>query len=295
MATPIATRLEPRPSARASAGGDGSSARCCSSPPRSTTSIVRCSGSWRPICNGDRLVGLDYGRIVIAFQVSYAVMMLVWGGILDRIGTKVFGDRGGVVVAGRHGDRVAQIGDGLRLRALHARCRRGGQFPGLDQDRRRMVPEERARLRHRHLQLRHQHRCHRRAHHGPVARGGVGLARRVHPHGAIGFVWLAAWWAFYPLGADHPHIQPAERAFIDGADETSTAKVSLGEVLDHRQLWAFALGKMLTDPVWWFYLFWLPKFLASEHGMRHRADSVSDDRLSSRTSDRSSAATSRPR
>ena len=42
----------------------------------------------------------------------------------------------------------------------------------------------------------------------------------------------------------------------------------MGEVLGTRQLWAFALGKMLTDPVWWFYLFWLPKFLASEHGIR---------------------------
>jgi ACS family hexuronate transporter-like MFS transporter len=42
-------------------------------------------------------------------------------------------------------------------------------------------------------------------------------------------------------------------------------------VLGTRQLWAFALGKMLTDPVWWFYLFWLPKFLASEHGIRGTA------------------------
>ena len=42
-------------------------------------------------------------------------------------------------------------------------------------------------------------------------------------------------------------------------------------MLGTRQLWAFALGKMLTDPVWWFYLFWLPKFLATEHGIRGTA------------------------
>jgi len=47
--------------------------------------------------------------------------------------------------------------------------------------------------------------------------------------------------------------------------------VPLIEVLGYRQLWAFALGKMLTDPVWWFYLFWLPKFLAAEHGIRGTA------------------------
>jgi ACS family hexuronate transporter-like MFS transporter len=90
--------------------------------------------------------------------------------------------------------------------------------------------------------------------------------------GAIGFVWLAFWWAFYHPVQTHPHIKPEERAFIrDGIDETATSKVSLGEVLGHRQLWAFALGKMLTDPVWWFYLFWLPKFLATEHNIRGTA------------------------
>jgi ACS family hexuronate transporter-like MFS transporter len=90
--------------------------------------------------------------------------------------------------------------------------------------------------------------------------------------GAIGFVWLAAWWIFYYPVQSHPSLQPAERAYIkDGVEEDSAAKVALTEVLGTRQLWAFALGKMLTDPVWWFYLFWLPKFLASEHGIRGTA------------------------
>src|SRR4030095_3783375 len=64
-------------------------------------------------------------------------------------------------------------------------------------------------------------------------------------------------------------LAPAEREYIrDGAGEPSVAKTPLTAVLGTRQLWAFALGKMLTDPVWWFYLFWLPKFLATEHGIR---------------------------
>jgi MFS transporter, ACS family, hexuronate transporter len=87
--------------------------------------------------------------------------------------------------------------------------------------------------------------------------------------GVIGFVWLAAWLIYYHPVKTHPHIQPTERAFIrDGAEEEIGAKVPLTEVLRYRQLWAFAFGKMLTDPVWWFYLFWLPKFLATEHGIR---------------------------
>jgi MFS transporter, ACS family, hexuronate transporter len=43
------------------------------------------------------------------------------------------------------------------------------------------------------------------------------------------------------------------------------------KLLKYRQLWAFALGKMLTDPVWWFYLFWLPKFLSTNYGINGRA------------------------
>jgi len=90
--------------------------------------------------------------------------------------------------------------------------------------------------------------------------------------GLIGFVWLAAWWALYQTAALHPKLHPAERKYIlDGLEEPITAKVRLGEVLGYRQLWAFALGKLMTDPVWWFYLFWLPKFLASEHGIRGTA------------------------
>ena len=51
----------------------------------------------------------------------------------------------------------------------------------------------------------------------------------------------------------------------------TSAKTPLARVLGTRQLWAFSLGKMLTDPIWWFYLFWLPKFLAAEHGIRGTA------------------------
>jgi ACS family hexuronate transporter-like MFS transporter len=90
--------------------------------------------------------------------------------------------------------------------------------------------------------------------------------------GALGFVWLLFWWPLYYTAKEHPRLHPAERKFIlDGLEEPLTSNVRFADVLGTRQLWAFALGKMLTDPVWWFYLFWLPKFLASEHGIRGTA------------------------
>ena len=90
---------------------------------------------------------LDYGRIVIAFQLSYAVMMLFWGRILDRIGTKL-----GLAIAvawwslAAMGTAFARTRDGLRRRALPARRRRGGQFSRVDQDGRGVVSQERARV-----------------------------------------------------------------------------------------------------------------------------------------------------
>ena len=213
---------------------------------------------------------LDYGRIVIAFQVSYAVMMLVWGGILDRVGTKV---GLGLAVAwwslAGMGTAFARSAFGFGFARFMLGVGEAANFPASIKTVAEWFPKS------------------ERAFATGIFNSGTNIGAVVAPltvpllaaawgwraafimTGAIGFVWLAAWWAFYHPVQTHPHIQPAERAFIkDGADDTVTAKVSLPEVLGHRQLWAFALGKMLTDPVWWFYLFWLPKFLATEHGIR---------------------------
>jgi ACS family hexuronate transporter-like MFS transporter len=90
--------------------------------------------------------------------------------------------------------------------------------------------------------------------------------------GAIGFLWLIAWWTLYRNPDEHPWLSARERLFIrDGAAPESTVKIPLRRLLGYRQLWAIAIGKMMTDPVWWFYLFWLPKFLFSEHGIRGTA------------------------
>ncbi|AJK45946.1 MFS transporter [Burkholderia plantarii] len=87
--------------------------------------------------------------------------------------------------------------------------------------------------------------------------------------GAVGFVWFAAWLVMYRKPARHPRVAPDELAYIN-ADEGAVPderKVGWLSVLRHREAWAFMVGKLLTDPVWWFYLFWLPKWLNEANGI----------------------------
>ncbi len=79
--------------------------------------------------------------------------------------------------------------------------------------------------------------------------------------GALGFVWLAVWLVVYRTPGDHPRISAAELAHIRGDPAEPEAKVSWRQLLGHRQTWAFAAGKFMTDPIWWLYLFWVPDFL----------------------------------
>lgn len=85
--------------------------------------------------------------------------------------------------------------------------------------------------------------------------------------GAVGFLWVAAWLYFYYLPANHPRVTPEERELILGVQPKAvTPKVPWVSLLKFRQTWGLLLGRFLSDPVWWFYLFWLPKFLQDKRG-----------------------------
>jgi ACS family hexuronate transporter-like MFS transporter len=86
--------------------------------------------------------------------------------------------------------------------------------------------------------------------------------------GALGFVWLAFWLALYRSPEQHPKVSPAELAHIRSDPEEPTTAIPWLSLLAHRQTWAFFLGKFLTDPIWWFYLYWLPKFLDANFGVK---------------------------
>jgi ACS family hexuronate transporter-like MFS transporter len=86
--------------------------------------------------------------------------------------------------------------------------------------------------------------------------------------GALGFLWLIAWLIVYQPPEKHPRVGAAELAHIQSDPSEPAFAVSWLQLLKYRQTWAFAIGKFMTDPIWWFYLYWLPKFLDARYGIK---------------------------
>lgn len=82
--------------------------------------------------------------------------------------------------------------------------------------------------------------------------------------GAIGFVWLVAWLLFFRQPAQHPGVNVAELKYIEADREPQVASAKMSQVIGLRQTWGFSLAKFFSDPVWRFYLYWLPLYLRDE-------------------------------
>jgi ACS family hexuronate transporter-like MFS transporter len=88
--------------------------------------------------------------------------------------------------------------------------------------------------------------------------------------GAIGFIWMIFWLAFFDTPDKQKRLSAEELAYIRSdapAAAATGAKLSWMQLLGYRQTWSFVAGKFLTDGVWWFFLFWLPKYLSAQYGM----------------------------
>lgn len=85
--------------------------------------------------------------------------------------------------------------------------------------------------------------------------------------GVLGFIWLGFWLVFYRKPEDHPTLSKRELEYIQSDPPEPTVKIPWRNLIPHRQTWAFAIGKFLTDPIWWVYLFWLPDFMKKQHGL----------------------------
>ena len=92
--------------------------------------------------------------------------------------------------------------------------------------------------------------------------------------GIFGFVWLFLWFIYYEVPQRQKRLSKSEYDYIHsdvdekGDTEISGPKISWWNLLGYKQTWSFSIGKFLTDPVWWFYLFWLPDFLKSQYGLK---------------------------
>jgi len=85
--------------------------------------------------------------------------------------------------------------------------------------------------------------------------------------GALGFLWLVAWWLMYDEPEDHPRLGPQELAYIRSDPIEPPVQVPWFSLLAYRQVWAFVVGMALSSPIWWFYLYWAPGFFHDRLGV----------------------------
>ena len=85
--------------------------------------------------------------------------------------------------------------------------------------------------------------------------------------GALGFIWLIIWMALYRKPAQHSRCTEEERRYIQSDAAPPAEKIPWARLVGYRQTWTFAAGKFLTDPIWWFYLFWIPDYMQRQHGL----------------------------
>lgn len=92
--------------------------------------------------------------------------------------------------------------------------------------------------------------------------------------GALGFIWMGFWIFIYKKPEEHPKVNALELEYIQQDDHVSTTekviqtkKISFGQAFRYKQTWAFAVGKFMTDGVWWFFLFWTPAYLSSVYNL----------------------------
>lgn len=85
--------------------------------------------------------------------------------------------------------------------------------------------------------------------------------------GLLGFLWVIWWWMMYRAPEQHPRLSKAEFDHIRSDPPEAVSAIPWSRLFPHRQTWAFAFGKFLTDPIWWLYLFWIPDFLNRNHNL----------------------------
>jgi MFS transporter, ACS family, hexuronate transporter len=216
----------------------------------------------------------DYANIVIAFQLAYALGMLGVGWFIDKIGTKL-GYAASLIVWS-----FAAIGHALAGNTAGFMVARGflgvseaGNFPAAIKTVAEWFPKK------------------ERALATGLFNSGTNIGAIVAPMsvpfiaatwgwqmafiitGAIGLLWLIFWFAIYEIPSKKKKLGKAEFDYIHSDKEEAVPASGRKEsvpwlkLLTFKQTWAFIIGKFLTDPIWWFYLFWLPSFLNKNYGM----------------------------
>jgi ACS family hexuronate transporter-like MFS transporter len=211
---------------------------------------------------------IQYGHLVLAFQAAYATGMVVVGRLIDRLGSRL-----GYALAMVFWS-LASIGHAAGrsfAQFVIARAFLGfgeaGVFPASIKSVAEWFPNK-----ERSLAI-------------GIFNAGTNVGAVITPFlvplitkywgwrwafvvtGSLGFIWLAFWLMLYRKPEEHPRISKAELDYIRSDRAKPMPRVNWFSLASHRQTWAFVTGKFLIDPIWWFYLFWIPDFLQRRHGL----------------------------
>ena len=207
----------------------------------------------------------DYSRIVMAFSGAYAIALLIFGRLIDRIGTRL-GYAISVVIwsisAMCHALATGTLGFAFARTALG--LGEAGNFPAAVKAIAEWFPKK------------------DRAFATGIFNSGTNIAAIAGPPiiawifslygwqkaflwtGALGFIWVIFWWWLYEIPTKQKRITAREFNYIHSDPEEMSDKKAnqstWSDLFRVRQTWAIILGKFLTDPVWWFYLFWIPSY-----------------------------------
>lgn len=214
----------------------------------------------------------DYANVEIAFKLAYAIGLLLAGRVIDKLGTKIgyaLATTLWSISAVAHAFASSVFGFGAARAALGVS--EAGNFPAAIKTVAEWFPKK------------------ERALATGIFNSGANIGAILAPvsvpfineawgwrwafviTGAFGFIWLILWFIYYEVPSKQKKLLQPEYDYIHSDADEKTAvddqqpKLSWGQLLTYRQTWAFALGKLITDPIWWFYLFWLPDFLESQY------------------------------
>jgi ACS family hexuronate transporter-like MFS transporter len=217
-----------------------------------------------------REVGFDeagYGWINFSFQLAYAIMFAVSGRLLDRFGVRVTMTWAVVVWSlAAMGHTLASTTFGFAAARFLLGLGEAANFPACVKSVSQWFPQRERALA---TGIFNTGTNVGAMMIGPIAALAVlwGWRPVFIIIGSLGFVWLIAWLKFYRAPSEHPNLRADERAFIEGDQKgpVKSTPVPWQCLLRYRQAWAVAFGKLVTDPVWWFYLIWLPPYLKGRH------------------------------
>ena len=213
----------------------------------------------------------DLGRILGAFQISYAITWLVGGMFLDWVGTRI-----GLVVAATWWSAanmlmaLASSVPGFIVFRLLLGVGEGFNWPGANKAVAEWFPREERSLAVGIFDSGSSVGGAVAALAVPLIAIRLGWRWAFVMTGCIGLIWVVAWLKiYYPLHR-HPKVTAAERTLIEAGHEpelSAAARPRWTAIARSRNAWGIVLGKALTDPIWWFYVFWLPQYLSDARGL----------------------------